>query len=111
VLPMLADTNDGAPAFNVIAPSLPNFVFSQGVKKRGFGLKQYAEVCHKLMLKLGYKQYGEHSCDSTISYKTLISSSDSGRRLGFLDHENYGSSIPRSMQSFSCQYDPASYGY
>lgn len=59
VLPLLADTKDGAPAFHVVAPSLPNFGFSEGVKKRGFGLPQYAEVCHKLMLKLGYKQYGE----------------------------------------------------
>ncbi|KAI5200538.1 tartrate dehydrogenase [Aureobasidium subglaciale] len=59
VLPLLADTKDGAPAFNIVAPSLPNFVFSEGVKKRGFGLAQHAEVCHKLMMKLGYKQYGE----------------------------------------------------
>lgn len=59
VLPLLADTKDGAAAFHVVAPSLPNFAFSQGVKKRGFGIAQYAEVCHKLMLKLGYKQYGE----------------------------------------------------
>ncbi|KAI5195623.1 hypothetical protein AUEXF2481DRAFT_345660 [Aureobasidium subglaciale EXF-2481] len=57
VLPLLADTKGGAPAFNIVAPSLPNFVFSDGVKKRGFGLAQYAEVCHKLMLKLGYKRY------------------------------------------------------
>ena len=46
-------------AFNVVAPSLPNFGFSSGVKKRGFGLDQYAEVCHKLMLKLGYDEYGK----------------------------------------------------
>lgn len=59
VLPLLADTKDGEPAFNVVAPSLPNFAFSQGVKKRGFGIAQYAEACHKLMLKLGYKQYGK----------------------------------------------------
>lgn len=59
MLPLLADTKDDAPAFHVVAPSLPNFGFSQGVKKRGFGLAQYAEVCHKLMLKLGYKQYGK----------------------------------------------------
>ncbi|KAH0347073.1 alpha/beta-hydrolase, partial [Aureobasidium melanogenum] len=63
VLPLLADTKDDAPAFHVVAPSLPNFGFSQGVKKRGFRLKQYAEVCHKLMLKLGYKQYATQGGD------------------------------------------------
>ncbi|EPS29616.1 hypothetical protein PDE_04566 [Penicillium oxalicum 114-2] len=46
------------PSFNVVALSLPNFGFSSGVTRRGFGLRQYAETCHKLMLKLGYKQYG-----------------------------------------------------
>lgn len=50
---------DDQPAFHVVAPSLPNFGFSSGVTRRGFGLAQYAEVCHKLMIKLGYTQYGE----------------------------------------------------
>ncbi|KAJ5239405.1 hypothetical protein N7468_004024 [Penicillium chermesinum] len=49
--------NDSEPAFTVVAPDLPNFGFSQGVQKRGFGLGQYAEVLNKLMLKLGYAQY------------------------------------------------------
>jgi hypothetical protein len=111
VLPLLADTKDGAPAFHVVAPSLPNFVFSQGVKKRGFGLAQYAEVCHKLMLKLGYKAYGKFISDFVVKTRiSLTLCSDSGRRLGFLDHKNNGSSIPGSMQSFSRQHDPTSYG-
>lgn len=59
ILPLLADTKDGTePAFHIVAPSLPNFGFSQGVTKKGFSLPQYAEVCHNLMLKLGYTQYG-----------------------------------------------------
>lgn len=58
LLPLLAEAEEnGGPAFNVVAPSLPNFGFSSGVKKPGFGLKQYAEVCHKLMSALGYDQY------------------------------------------------------
>lgn len=40
-------------AFHVVAPSLPNFGFSEGVKGRRFGLEGYAEVCHGLMVKLG----------------------------------------------------------
>lgn len=50
--------DDHSPAFHVVAPSLPNFGFSSGVTQRGFGLAQYAEVLHKLMIKLGYDQYG-----------------------------------------------------
>ncbi|KAK3945109.1 Alpha/Beta hydrolase protein [Diplogelasinospora grovesii] len=45
------------PAFHIVAPSLPNFGFSQGTKKRGFALEQYAETMNKLMLKLGYNEY------------------------------------------------------
>ena len=45
------------PAFHVVALSLPNFGFSEGTKKRGFAVEQYAETCNKLMLKLGYSQY------------------------------------------------------
>ncbi|KIW14654.1 hypothetical protein PV08_07438 [Exophiala spinifera] len=45
------------PAFHFVAPSLPSYGFSEGVNKKGFALAQYAETCHKLMLKLGYEEY------------------------------------------------------
>lgn len=54
LLPLL---NSGSPAFHVVAPSLPNFGFSSGVKEPGFTTQQYAEACHKLMLQLGYDEY------------------------------------------------------
>ena len=58
LLPLLIDnTNNAKPSFHIVAPSLPNFGFSSEVKKRGFGLGQYAETCHRLMLALGYEQY------------------------------------------------------
>ncbi|KAF2812656.1 alpha/beta-hydrolase [Mytilinidion resinicola] len=57
ILPLLSGSSDGSPAFHVIAPSIPNFGFSQGVKTKGFAVPQYAEACHKLMLKLGYNEY------------------------------------------------------
>ena len=60
LLPLLGKQNGSkAPAFHVVAPSLPNYGFSDGVKKRGFALRQYAETCNKLMLQLGYGQYGK----------------------------------------------------
>lgn len=59
ILSQLTEGGTDVPAFHVVAPSLPNFGFSSGVKKKGFGLAQYAETCHRLMLKLGYDQYGE----------------------------------------------------
>jgi pimeloyl-ACP methyl ester carboxylesterase len=55
----LTEGGDGveSPAFDLVAPSLPNFGFSEGTKERGFALGQYAETLHKLMLKLGYNEY------------------------------------------------------
>jgi pimeloyl-ACP methyl ester carboxylesterase len=47
-----------SPAFHIVAPSLPNFGFSNGVTKRGFGIAKYAETLNKLMLRLGYNEYG-----------------------------------------------------
>lgn len=54
LLPLL---EAGSPAFHVVAPSLPNYGFSSGVKEPGFSLEHYAEVCHKLMKQLGYDEY------------------------------------------------------
>lgn len=58
ILPLLADSGKNAPAFHVVSPSLPSFGFSEGPKKRGFALRQYAETFHKLMSQLGYENYG-----------------------------------------------------
>ena len=58
LLPLLT-AGDGVnnPAYTIVAPSLPNFGFSEGVKKKGFDLAKYAEVLNNLMLKLGYEEY------------------------------------------------------
>jgi pimeloyl-ACP methyl ester carboxylesterase len=59
MLSLLAEPADTAqPAFHVVVPSLPNFGFSEGVKDPDFGLRQYAETIHKLMLQLNYTKYG-----------------------------------------------------
>ncbi|EIN12339.1 alpha/beta-hydrolase [Punctularia strigosozonata HHB-11173 SS5] len=55
ILPLLV--SKGQPSFNVVAFSLPGYGWSEAPKKKGFGLAQYAEVGHKLMLALGYTEY------------------------------------------------------
>ena len=57
ILPLLTEPKEGQ-AFHVVAPSLPNFGFSDRVSKPGFSPLKHAETLHKLMLKLGYNQYG-----------------------------------------------------
>ncbi|CAO2650433.1 Nn.00g017250.m01.CDS01 [Neocucurbitaria sp. VM-36] len=64
LLPLLeAGEKEGKPAFHVVAPSLPNFGFSQKITKPGFALSQYAETCHRLMQDLGYEQYATQGGD------------------------------------------------
>ncbi|EKM79128.1 hypothetical protein AGABI1DRAFT_85025 [Agaricus bisporus var. burnettii JB137-S8] len=57
ILPMLIEESSDHPSFHVVALSLPGFGFSEAPKKKGFAISQYAEVCHKLMLALGYNEY------------------------------------------------------
>ncbi|EPS98629.1 hypothetical protein FOMPIDRAFT_1165054 [Fomitopsis schrenkii] len=57
MLPLLTAASPDHPSFHVVAPSLPNFGFSEPVKERGFHGEHYAEVAHKLMLALGYDEY------------------------------------------------------
>lgn len=56
LLPHLGDEMNGV-AFDVVAPSLPNYGWSEGVKQKGFGLKQYATCFDQLMRDLGYERY------------------------------------------------------
>ncbi|KAK0446994.1 Alpha/Beta hydrolase protein [Desarmillaria tabescens] len=58
ILPLLTVSSPKHPSFHVVTLSLPGYGFSEGTKKQGFRLMQYAEVAHKLMLALGYNEYG-----------------------------------------------------
>ncbi|KIW76534.1 hypothetical protein Z517_11280 [Fonsecaea pedrosoi CBS 271.37] len=53
----LSTPTQGQVSFHVVAPSLPNFGFSEGTRRRGFSVEQHAETLHKLMERLGYDQY------------------------------------------------------
>ena len=61
ILPLLVEASPEHPSFHVVAVSLPGYGFSEAPKKKGFGSTQYAEVGNKLMLALGYNEYGTAS--------------------------------------------------
>ena len=61
-LPLLKG-GDGKPAFHVVAPSMPNYVFSGPMLKKGFHIGKYAEAMHQVMLALGYDQYATQGGD------------------------------------------------
>lgn len=58
LIPMLTTPRkDKDFVFEVIAPSLPGYGFSEGAAKPGLGSAQMAVVMNNLMARLGYKQY------------------------------------------------------
>ncbi|KXN83139.1 Putative epoxide hydrolase [Leucoagaricus sp. SymC.cos] len=57
ILPLLLEESPDHPSFHVVAISLPGYGFSEAPQKRGFAIKQYAAISHKLMLALGYNEY------------------------------------------------------
>lgn len=65
LLPLLTDPQDpNAPAFHVVAPSLPGYAWSQYPSRKGFGLKQHAETLHGVMQACGYESgYIAHGGD------------------------------------------------
>ncbi|KAI0048895.1 alpha/beta-hydrolase [Auriscalpium vulgare] len=57
ILPLLTASLPEHPSFHVVAPSLPSYGFSEGIRKKGFRGAQYAELLNKLMVSLGYTEY------------------------------------------------------
>lgn len=59
LIPKLAlpDSEELDVVFEVVAPSLPGYGWSQAAAKPGFGVAEMAIVMRNLMLKLGYKRF------------------------------------------------------
>ncbi|CAL1713417.1 unnamed protein product [Somion occarium] len=72
LLPLLTVVAPDQPSFHVVALSFPGFGFSEAPKKKGFAMTQYAEVGHKLMLALGYKEYVTQGGDWGHVTKTIV---------------------------------------
>lgn len=48
ILPLLTSPGPNAPAFHVVAFSLPGYGFSEAPRQKGFSQAQFAEVFHYL---------------------------------------------------------------
>jgi hypothetical protein len=90
IIPLLTQVSQDHPSFHVVAISLPGYGFSEAPSKKNFGLDQYAEVnsrshhhhgltaarkvCNKVMLALGYPEYGipAFKVSPSIEYSTHV---------------------------------------
>ncbi|KAK6346498.1 hypothetical protein TWF696_006624 [Orbilia brochopaga] len=57
VLDYLTDEKGDGPTFEIVVPSLIGYGFSDSATKPGFSCVKQGEMCHKLMLKLGFNEY------------------------------------------------------
>ncbi|KAF5362836.1 hypothetical protein D9758_007109 [Tetrapyrgos nigripes] len=99
ILPLLTEPESAQdPSFHVVALSLPGFGFSEAPRKKGFSLRQFAEVCNKLMLSLGYDRYVTQSGDWGFYICRTIAQFYGGKHL-IAWHTNYpdaGGDVPTS---------------
>lgn len=67
IIPLLTDPAshgaDAADAFDVIAPAIPGYGFSQRPSRSGFGPARVAELWTDLMTGLGYERFGVQAAD------------------------------------------------
>ncbi|MEU2042446.1 epoxide hydrolase family protein [Nocardia niwae] len=64
VVDELTDPKDaGAPAFHVVAPSLPGFGYSDKPATTGWGIEKIAATWVELMGRLGYRKFAAHGGD------------------------------------------------
>ncbi|WP_295808608.1 epoxide hydrolase family protein [uncultured Nitratireductor sp.] len=83
VMDQLADPNDPqAPAFHVVAPSLPGFGYSDRPVATGWGVGKIAAAWVELMERLGYRRFLAHGGDWGGVITTLLGGRFPDRVLG-----------------------------
>ncbi|KAJ8009139.1 hypothetical protein DPEC_G00085790 [Dallia pectoralis] len=64
MIPLLTEpSNPGDTVFEVVCPSIPGYGFSEAPHKKGFDSVCAARVFHKLMKRLGFRQFCTHGGD------------------------------------------------
>ncbi|WP_280430146.1 epoxide hydrolase family protein [Nocardia brasiliensis] len=83
VIDELADPADpGAPAFHVVAPSLPGFGYSDKPADTGWGIEKIAAAWVHLMDRLGYPEFVAHGGDWGGVITTVLAGRFPDRVLG-----------------------------
>ncbi|MFJ9922431.1 epoxide hydrolase [Streptomyces rubiginosohelvolus] len=93
VMEELADPQDAeAPAFHVVAPSLPGFGFSEKPATTGWGTEKIAAAWVELMGRLGYGRFLAHGGDWGGNITTVLGGRFPDRVLGV--HSTFAEAPP-----------------
>lgn len=60
VQPLTRPGQENTPVFDLVIPSLPNFGFSEGTEKRGFGLQQHAQISKSFSSLFNFSLFAHH---------------------------------------------------
>ncbi|MET0704613.1 MAG: epoxide hydrolase family protein [Mycobacterium sp.] len=90
--PLTDPTDPAAPAFHVIAPSLPGFGFSDKPVLPGWGVERIADDWAQLMTSLGYERFIAHGGDWGGVISTVLAARHPERIL--LLHTTFGQAPP-----------------
>jgi len=83
VIDELAEPTDaGAPAFHVVAPSLPGFGYSDRPTATGWGIEKIASAWAMLMTRLGYPRFVAHGGDWGGVITTILGGRFGDRVIG-----------------------------
>lgn len=95
VIEELADPEDAdAPAFHVVAPSLPGFGYSDRPATPGWGTEKIAAAWVELMGRLGYERFLAHGGDWGGNVTTVLGGRFPERVLGI--HSTFAQGLPGS---------------
>ncbi|MFE0207442.1 epoxide hydrolase [Streptomyces sp. NPDC058985] len=93
VVDELADPQDaGAPAFHVVAPSLPGFGYSDKPATTGWGTEKIAAAWVELMGRLGYGEFAAHGGDWGGNITTVLGGRFPAHVLGI--HSTFAQAPP-----------------
>ena len=93
VVDELADPGDGAaPAFHVVAPSLPGFGYSDKPAATGWGTEKIAAAWAELMGRLGYRRFLAHGGDWGGNITTVLAGRFPEQVLGI--HTTFAEGLP-----------------
>lgn len=98
----LGRSSDGAPAFDVVVPSLPGFGFSGPTEEADWDTRRMASAMLELMGRLGYERFYAHGTDFGSLVAQWMARLAPDRVIGL--HSNFIVSMPPSpeaMQSLS----------
>lgn len=93
VVDELADPQDAdAPAFHVVAPSLPGFGYSEKPAATGWGTEKIAAAWVELMGRLGYGEFAAHGGDWGGNITTVLGGRFPAHVLGI--HSTFAQAPP-----------------